>query len=353
MISSVLTSRRRKDKRKKSQGDELGTTSEQTSLSAESSRAPKNRRIRHSSETLGVDTPSPGFLDTAATATLPRVERSEFISREHLEIDYGPGLVSARVCVLDDRRSRHARRKHAQADRWNKDVLPLLIRPFMKFTRGLLSPPAAGASSPPIICQCGGRHRNLGVLFVSMEQLEDVVLDVCACRSAAVQILERGFFPCAPLYPTLAVSLHMLEFVAALFLHTAPNERAWAATVVGYLKARGYEFATGDSFRRRFSNALAYYQVLVRLVNAEMDRILEKDKGGVETELDERTPANAREYHNVQTRPEVTTRASVHPDPDAATNDVPLNNQTGPSAYLKSRCALCFGGNHADSSDMT
>ncbi|KAF9506000.1 hypothetical protein BS47DRAFT_1305850 [Hydnum rufescens UP504] len=60
---------------------------------------------------------------------------------------------------------------------------------------------------------------------------------------------SAGFFPCAPLFPTLAVSLDMLEFVASLFLHTAPNERAWAATLVEYLKAHGYEFATGDSFQ--------------------------------------------------------------------------------------------------------
>ncbi|KAF9510271.1 hypothetical protein BS47DRAFT_1300342 [Hydnum rufescens UP504] len=52
---------------------------------------------------------------------------------------------------------------------------------------------------------------------------------VCVCCLAAIQLVERGFFPCAPLFPTLAVSLNMLEFVASLFLHMAPNERAWAA----------------------------------------------------------------------------------------------------------------------------
>ncbi|KAF9510548.1 hypothetical protein BS47DRAFT_1300057, partial [Hydnum rufescens UP504] len=73
-------------------------------------------------------------------------------------------------------------------------------------------------------------------------------LMVCPCHLAAIQLVEHGFFPCAPLFPTLAVSLNMLEFVASLFLHTAPNERAWAATLVEYLKAHGYEFETGDSF---------------------------------------------------------------------------------------------------------
>ncbi|KAF9508425.1 hypothetical protein BS47DRAFT_1373667 [Hydnum rufescens UP504] len=63
-----------------------------------------------------------------------------------------------------------------------------------------------------------------------------------------------------------------------------------------YLKARGHEFATADSLRRRFANALSHYQVLVRLVNAEMAKIID----------------------------------SFH----------------GPSIYLQSRCPLCFGGGH-------
>ncbi|KAF9516459.1 hypothetical protein BS47DRAFT_1292357 [Hydnum rufescens UP504] len=81
-----------------------------------------------------------------------------------------------------------------------------------------------------------------------MEWLEDIVLEVCACHSAAVQLIEHGYFQCAPLHPTLAVSLDMLEFTTTLFLCIGPNERAWAETIVMCLKACGHGFATGDSF---------------------------------------------------------------------------------------------------------
>ncbi|KAF9509302.1 hypothetical protein BS47DRAFT_1252443, partial [Hydnum rufescens UP504] len=87
------------------------------------------------------------------------------------------------------------------------------------------------------------------------------------------QLMEIGYFPCAPVYPTLAVSLDMLELVSILFVHSAPNERAWAATITKYLKNRGHEFSTGDSLRRWFAAALAQYQVLIQLVDGEMDRI--------------------------------------------------------------------------------
>ncbi|KAF9507239.1 hypothetical protein BS47DRAFT_1366763 [Hydnum rufescens UP504] len=97
----------------------------------------------------------------------------------------------------------------------------------------------------------------------------------------------------------------MLEFVASLFLHTAPNERAWAMTLVEYLKAHGYEFATGDSFQQRFANALVHYQVLVWLVRAEITRIVQDDKRGLISELDERMLVHEQGYLNVQSDPKL------------------------------------------------
>ncbi|KAF9509945.1 hypothetical protein BS47DRAFT_1396464 [Hydnum rufescens UP504] len=41
-------------------------------------------------------------------------------------------LLPQKIQILKDRRSCHARCKHAQAYRWNNDVLPSLLRPFMK-----------------------------------------------------------------------------------------------------------------------------------------------------------------------------------------------------------------------------
>ncbi|KAF9514715.1 hypothetical protein BS47DRAFT_1294824, partial [Hydnum rufescens UP504] len=158
-------------------------------------------------------------------------------------------------------------------------------------------------------------------------------------------------FPCAPLFPTLAVSLDMLEFVASLFLHTAPNERAWAMTLVEYLKAHGYEFATGDSFQQRFANALVHYQVLVWLVRAEITRIVQDDKRGLISELDERMPVHEQGYLNVQSDPKlfanstptnasvnapatVLTRVSTDLPPDVCPNFIPANH-TRPSEYLR------------------
>ncbi|KAF9503385.1 hypothetical protein BS47DRAFT_1309826, partial [Hydnum rufescens UP504] len=49
------------------------------------------------------------------------------------------------------------------------------------------------------------------------------------------QLIKWGLFPCLPVYPALAVSLNMPEFVSTLFVHLAPNETAWADALTLFL----------------------------------------------------------------------------------------------------------------------
>jgi CxC1 like cysteine cluster associated with KDZ transposases len=134
------------------------------------------------------------------------------------------------------------------------------------------------------VCRCGSQHHSLEVLCVHMECVKDIMLDICKCRPAPVQLVQHGFFPCSPVHPTLAVSLDMLEFITELFLHIVPNERGWAAMLVKYLKTRGYRFMTADSFRCCFANALAHYQQLVRLINAEVGKLVDRSQALVSGE---------------------------------------------------------------------
>ncbi|KAF9509569.1 hypothetical protein BS47DRAFT_1275261, partial [Hydnum rufescens UP504] len=125
-------------------------------------------------------------------------------------------------------------------------------------------------------CKCGSQHHSLEVVCVHMEHVKDIMLDICKCRPAPVQLVQHDFFPCSPVCPTLAVSLDMLEFVAELFLHISLNERGWAATLVKYLKACRYHFVTADSFCHCFANALAHYRQLVRLVDAQVEKLVDR-----------------------------------------------------------------------------
>ncbi|KAF9520246.1 hypothetical protein BS47DRAFT_1370434 [Hydnum rufescens UP504] len=131
----------------------------------------------------------------------------------------------------------------------------------------------------------------------------------------------------------------MLEFIAELFLHIAPNERGWAATLVKYLKARRHCFVTADSFHCRFANALAHYQQLVRLVDAEVEKLVDCSRAlsgedCVAPQLDETTLVNGREYSNAQN-----------------TATFPSDHNV-PSTYLQTRCPLCFGSNSSENGDL-
>ena len=54
--------------------------------------------------------------------------------------------------------------------------------------------------------------------------------------------MKLGFFPCAPIRPTLAVDINLLQFVSFGFLNMAPNVSSWAKTIEDFLRVRGYVF---------------------------------------------------------------------------------------------------------------
>jgi CxC1 like cysteine cluster associated with KDZ transposases len=82
-------------------------------------------------------------------------------------------------------------------------------------------------------------------------QLSDNIVDIeilriecCTCAPAPLQLLSRGYFACAPIAPSLAVDLQLLELVKTLFVHTTPNTTAWCETLEVFLAGRGYHLTT-------------------------------------------------------------------------------------------------------------
>ncbi|KAF8318546.1 uncharacterized protein EI90DRAFT_3133151 [Cantharellus anzutake] len=129
------------------------------------------------------------------------------------------------------------------------------------------------AASDTTHCDCAGPHQVDDVLCVYMSRLEKQQIRHCEEQTLTVQLVECGLFPCAPVRPELAVSMVMLDWASMLFLHMALNIRAWTTTAKIMLQCEGHHFETASSFCRRFSNSLVHYQLLIRLVDAEMDRM--------------------------------------------------------------------------------
>lgn len=74
--------------------------------------------------------------------------------------------------------------------------------------------------------------------------LQVIEIHACQCVPAALQLLARGLFPCAPIAPTLAVDLKMLDFVRELFVRMPPNITSWSEAVEAFLGKRGYKLTT-------------------------------------------------------------------------------------------------------------
>lgn len=70
---------------------------------------------------------------------------------------------------------------------------------------------------------------------------EEITIITCPCFPALLQLLHHGLFPCAPMAPSLAVDLQVLEFVHLLFVHQSPNQMAWCDALETFLNGMRYK----------------------------------------------------------------------------------------------------------------
>ncbi|KAJ7080664.1 hypothetical protein B0H15DRAFT_997243 [Mycena belliarum] len=156
---------------------------------------------------------------------------------------------------------RHQRKRLSQSRRWQLEVIPKILPEYTrilyktKSLRHVDNLPLP--TTPPNTCVCPKKVRNVAI--VRFSAVEDVELTICDCHPAAEQLMRCGAFPCAPILPSLAVDLRVLEFSKNLFLHIAPNTTAFATTLEYCLSSMGFQLKHQDSLRRRFGNCLQWY----------------------------------------------------------------------------------------------
>ncbi|KAI5983957.1 hypothetical protein EDD15DRAFT_2390612 [Pisolithus albus] len=209
-----------------------------------------------------------------------------------------------------------------QWQRWSCDVIPSLVQPYLSYRRLSNRFRNPVNYEPPTLVEC---HFPvcLGALF--MVGLRHVDLVVCPCVPAALQLLWMGYFPCAPLGPSLAVSLQFLSLVRQLFMRMPPNTSAWCESFEAYLAGMGYRVDTKEGIRRRFSNAYHWYCILEISLDEHVQQQLQKSASPpLDIPLADPPPS--------------------HCSPDSS--------QMRPSEYLQQRCPLCFGGHGRESNNQ-
>ncbi|EPQ50190.1 hypothetical protein GLOTRDRAFT_50923 [Gloeophyllum trabeum ATCC 11539] len=229
----------------------------------------------------------------------------------------------------DGERARRRRKKENQSARWRTEVIPALTQPFLQLLQrtNWLRERSPIRNCSARSCECP--RRPIKILAIHFNHLKTIELDVCPCRPSYSQLLEQQLFPCAPLFPSLAVDLNVLEFVSHLFVELPPNNTAWCNAVETFLQSRSYAIASKDCLRRRFSNALSWYHTLRDTAEKTVHDWIQ---GSRPCQLLEGMHQTDDSSPGLETP--TTTRAM-----SGTTADLQR-----PSEYLRSRCPACFGG---------
>ncbi|KAF7343580.1 hypothetical protein MSAN_01978500 [Mycena sanguinolenta] len=334
------------------------------------------------------------------------------------EYDLGPYYYNHGDAPADSTApTRHARKRENQATQWLDTVIPLLIPIYMELVQKTENLHTLDAISPNMpACTCTGEElngrgkvKNLKVRLVSWTALEEVTIRICPCSLAALQLLQRGYFACAPLEPTLAIELRLLKFIRRLFLNIAPNNTVLANTLETFLDSMGYKLenrltghfmTTIDDMVSISHNALPQNQPVAWEISnppsPSMPRpgLPEAEASGLRRPLivisppsspmkrgrspggtpppDSSPPASPtkrrRQFSPGTPPPDSSPPASPtkrrqqssplpshsrsptpSPEHDHPPNPFPkLEDRTRPSDYLRARCPACFGGKWED-----
>ncbi|KIJ64156.1 hypothetical protein HYDPIDRAFT_66499, partial [Hydnomerulius pinastri MD-312] len=143
----------------------------------------------------------------------------------------------------------NCQKKINQWRRWSSEIIPTLLPLFWAYLRESQSLRAAtnvGSVTGRYVrtCVCETRHCSSDMWAETFVGMEFIKLQCCLCRPAPVQLMSMGLFACAPVTPSLAVDLHVLELVKTLFVWITPNTTAWSEALEEFLNRRGYYLKT-------------------------------------------------------------------------------------------------------------
>ncbi|KIJ35183.1 hypothetical protein M422DRAFT_83346, partial [Sphaerobolus stellatus SS14] len=77
------------------------------------------------------------------------------------------------------------------------------------------------------------------------------------------QAYQDGLFGCAPIKPSMAFDVNLLDLISMNIMFLAPNVVGWALTLESFWQERGYSLGQRECVHRQFSNTLHWYTVLL------------------------------------------------------------------------------------------
>ncbi|KAG6836231.1 hypothetical protein H0H93_010036 [Arthromyces matolae] len=180
--------------------------------------------------------------------------------------------------------SANGHKKEVQWQRWQTEVIPSLVQPYLKL----------------------------------LQLTDSLRIDINSLRN---DIESETGSPGTDYNtkPSLAVDLNMLEYAKEVFFRFPPNVTGWCEAVESFLAKRGYQLPDSGFMRRRFANAYHWY---LRLQNA--------------------TDASIKDHLNIARELLNDYESSQNTEKSQADEEDP-GKLPRASEYLRGRCPACFG----------
>ncbi|KAJ7215792.1 hypothetical protein GGX14DRAFT_359326 [Mycena pura] len=237
---------------------------------------------------------------------------------------------------------KHARKRAAQWERWQQDIIPSLIPHYLDVLYETRSLRHLDRLVPrPMACGCVSQRQKIAVVRFSV--IEDIEINVCACQPAAIQLMRAGAFGCAPIRPSLAVDLHVLEFASSLFLEISPNYTAFSTTLERVLLGMGFQLKHQNSLRKRFSSCLQWYSHMKNKIKERYQRLIDTARPAPNPAAVQVSVNDLQEQDTGTSDDDDPMSHDPIPDASPVRPSVPLTPEGSLSRYLRRRCPLCFG----------
>ncbi|KIJ36263.1 hypothetical protein M422DRAFT_261408 [Sphaerobolus stellatus SS14] len=164
-------------------------------------------------------------------------------------------------------RQRYCRKKGNQYARWKDDIIPRLIPQYLRLRRltqhGRFAPSEDETEKIRArACMCNKPALLLEVVLARWDRLEVIKLTPCLCKPVSEVLLSMGFFGCAPIRPSVAFDVNLLDLISTNMFYLAPNISGWGLTLEWFWNERGYTMGPRDFIEHRFTNTYQWYNVL-------------------------------------------------------------------------------------------
>ncbi|KIJ25089.1 hypothetical protein M422DRAFT_273977 [Sphaerobolus stellatus SS14] len=163
---------------------------------------------------------------------------------------------------------RYRLRRVRQFARWQEEIIPLLIQPYLdirystKCGRVPLELDDSEVWGMGGICSCGQKGYTIRIILAHWDRLEETRLRYCKCKPAAVTLMKHGMMACSPIQPSIAFDINLMELISLTMLNMAPNVTGWTLSLETFWLRRGYTLGLREALRKRFSNAIQWFNVL-------------------------------------------------------------------------------------------